>query len=259
MSSPTPAPVALQLYTLRERAEADGLRSVLERVAAIGFQGIEAAGFHDLTPGEFAAACTDLGLSLASAHIGLLGTDDELAPTLDAMAETGFDTVVVPVLWPDDFATAAAVDAAADRLSHAAEMAADRGLALGYHNHYWEFTDIEGEPALSRLFRQCDPRVFSELDIYWTKVGGVDPAGFLTGLGDRARLIHVKDGPADDHDSAMVAVGDGSLDVPAVLAAAPAARWHLVELDRCDTDMFEAVTASFEYLVGHGLSAARPA
>ncbi len=254
----TPPPIAVQLYSLRDQAEADGLRSVLERVAAIGYQGVESAGFHDLTPAEFATTCADLGLTLASAHIGMLGDDDDLAITLDSMAETGFDTVVIPVLWPDDFATAASVDAAADRLSHAAEMATDRGLALGYHNHFWEFTDVGGEPALSRLFRQCDQRVFAELDIYWTQVGGVDPAGFVAGLGDRARLIHVKDGPAADHDAAMVAVGAGAIDVSSVLAAAADARWHLVELDRCDTDMFEAVAASFEYLVGHGLSAARP-
>ena len=50
----------------------------------------------------------------------------------------------------------------------------------------------------------------------------------------------------------MVAVGDGVVDIPGVLAASPAARWHIVELDRCDTDMFEAVERSYDYLVGNG-------
>jgi hypothetical protein len=30
-----------------------------------------------------------------------------------------------------------------------------------------------------------------------------------------------------------------------------------VELDRCDTDMFEAVERSYDYLVGNGLSTGR--
>jgi hypothetical protein len=47
------------------------------------------------------------------------------------------------------------------------------------------------------------------------------------------------------------------VDIPSVLAAAPHAAWHVVELDRCDTDMFEAVEASYRYLVGNGLSAGR--
>ena len=60
----------------------------------------------------------------------------------------------------------------------------------------------------------------------------------------------MKDGPADDRASAMVAVGDGVIDVPGVLAAARSAQWHIVELDRCDTDMFDAVERSYDYLVG---------
>ena len=67
----------------------------------------------------------------------------------------------------------------------------------------------------------------------------------------------MKDGPGDDRASANVAVGDGAVDVPAVLSAAQHARWHLIEFDRCDTDMFDAVERSYSYLVGNGLSRGR--
>ncbi len=243
----------MQLYSLRDEAAASGLRPVLERVAGIGFRGVESAGFGDLAPDEFARICGDLGLTLASAHIQL-GTPDEVAAMLDQHVELGFEAVVVPVLWPDDFASSDAIGVAADKLSVAAVEAADRGLAFGYHNHFWEFGDIDGQPALARFFASCDPAVFAEVDIYWTKVGGCDPAEFLTGLGDRVGILHVKDGPGNQ-EAAMTAVGDGAIDVPAALAAAPGARWHMVELDRCDTDMFEAVARSYGYLVGEGLSA----
>ena len=55
----------------------------------------------------------------------------------------------------------------------------------------------------------------------------------------------------------MVAVGDGAIDVDGVVAAGTAARWHIIELDRCDTDMFDAVERSYHYLVDHGLSRGR--
>jgi hypothetical protein len=55
----------------------------------------------------------------------------------------------------------------------------------------------------------------------------------------------------------MVAVGDGAIDIPGVLAAGAAARWHVVELDRCDTDMFDAVERSYRYLVDNQLSQGR--
>ena len=35
------------------------------------------------------------------------------------------------------------------------------------------------------------------------------------------------------------------------------AQWHLVEFDKCDTDMFEAVERSYDFLVGKGLSRGR--
>ena len=90
-------------------------------------------------------------------------------------------------------------------------------------------------------------------------MGGVDPAALVAEMGERVRLLHVKDGPADEPRSSMVAVGDGVVDVPGVLAAAPAATWHIVELDRCDGDMAAAVRRSCEYLVGNGLSRGRVA
>jgi sugar phosphate isomerase/epimerase len=99
--------------------------------------------------------------------------------------------------------------------------------------------------------------VFAEVDIYWAQVGGSDPKDVVAALGSRVGLLHVKDGPADEPPSPMVAVGDGVVDIPGVLAASPTARWHIVELDRCDTDMFDAVERSYEYLVGNDLSRGR--
>ena len=96
--------------------------------------------------------------------------------------------------------------------------------------------------------------MIAEVDIYWAQVGGSDPKEIVTELGPRVGLLHVKDGPADSPKHPMVAVGDGVVDIPGVLDASPSARWHIVELDRCATDMFEAVERSYDYLVGGGYS-----
>lgn len=146
----------------------------------------------------------------------------------------------------------------AEVLNAGLEIAATRGVSLGYHNHWWELSTIlDGRPALSALFDQLDPSIFAELDIYWTTLGGADPTQVIAELGERVQFVHVKDGPADQPENPMVAAGSGSLDIPAILAAATAARWHIVELDRCATDMFDAVAASYGYLTGAGLSAGR--
>jgi sugar phosphate isomerase/epimerase len=87
-------------------------------------------------------------------------------------------------------------------------------------------------------------------------VGGVDPAQAVARLGKRARMLHLKDGPGQDIKAPNTAAGEGALDMPAI-AAASQAEWHVVELDHCAGDMFEAVERSHRYLVGAGLARGR--
>jgi sugar phosphate isomerase/epimerase len=163
------------------------------------------------------------------------------------------------MLLPDDFANGDAVARSADRLNAANEKAKERSLTLGYHNHYWELQQsIDDRPALLALFDRLEPGIVAEVDIYWARVGGLDPAELLHELGDRVGLLHVKDGRAAGGGD-MVAVGDGEIDIPAALIAAPTARWHIVELDQCATSMEEAIARSHDYLVGEGLSTGRGA
>jgi len=255
-----PAPIAVQLYTLRDVIGTDP-GPAFDRLGAKGFAGVESAGLYGLEPAAYAKRLADAGLRLCSAHVGIDTRDDAWTDTwsadIDAHQQAGTDTVVVPMLFPNHFADADAVARSAELLNRANEIAKARGLTVGYHNHFWEFGDIDGRPALAALFERCDPDIVAEIDIYWTKVGGVDPVDFVAGLGSRVRLLHVKDGPADTHESDMVAVGSGAVPVADVLAANDHVAWHIVELDRCASDMFEAVEASHDFLVGNGLSAGR--
>lgn len=248
-------PLAIQLHTLREQAAAD-VHGVLARLGEVGFVGVEPARLHDLSPEEFGRAVQAAGMTVCSAH-GPLPLGDQANAILDAQQAIGCEDHVVSFLPPERFATRAAVHRTADELNEAHRHMQRRGMRLGYHNHYWEFASlVDGQTAHSLLFELLEPEVFAEIDIYWVQVGGVDPASVLTELGPRARLLHVKDGPADGPKSAMTAVGDGVLDIPRILNAADA-EWHIVELDRCDGNMWQAVESSYRYLAGEGLSRGR--
>lgn len=250
------ADVSVQLYSLREESAVD-FPAVLARLGRIGFVGVETAGFHGLTAAQVRSTLDDAGLVASSAHVGL-ARPDEYERALDDHQALGCATVVIPAIGPKSFADLDAIRAAADLVNAANERARARGLTLGYHNHFWELQSvIDDRPALLHLFDLVDDSVVAEVDVYWARVGGVDPAQLLGELGARATLLHVKDGPAGDPSESMVAVGDGAIDVPGVLGAAPAARWHIIELDRCDTDMFDAVERSYHYLVENGLSRGR--
>ena len=249
-------PISVQLYTLRDEVNTD-FPAVLRRLASKGYPGVELAGFGTLTPDQLAATLADSGLVVSSAHVGYQAAD-QFAAALEQHGVVGCDTAVSPALRAEGFADLDAVRKSADRINRLVDVARAHGMTLGYHNHWWELAPMpDGRPALLHLFEHLAPDVFAEVDIYWARVGGTDPAALVAELGARVGLLHVKDGPADEPPSPMVAVGDGAIDVPGVLGAAPSARWHIVELDRCATDMFDAVERSYDFLVGGGYSRGR--
>lgn len=244
--------LSLQLYTLRD-AVADDLGGTLARVAEIGFREVELWNFVDRER-EFAAALADSGLTAPSAHASLIVADDP-APAFAAATRLGIRTIIDPHYPAEHWTTRDDITRTARRLGELARQAADSGLRLGYHNHAFELAArIDGLPALEVLAAELDDAVVLEVDTYWAAVGGVDPVGLLERLGERVQLIHVKDGPGTAEPSDQVAVGDGALDIPGILAAAPQAR-RVAELDDTRGDIWDAVARSFSYLAATEASA----
>ena len=86
-----------------------------------------------------------------------------------------------------------------------------------------------------------------EVDTYWVEVGGVPVVDLLRRLGDQVRYLHVKDGPVNRDVKAQLPAGEGSMDVPAVLAAAPDAV-RVIEFDDYTGDVFDGLAASLAYV-----------
>jgi sugar phosphate isomerase/epimerase len=254
----TSNPLALQLYTLREQLPA-GRKAVLEAVRGLGYGAVE---LYDVKtdPEALRGDLDEAGLAACAVHARALGDD---ADVLLAGARTvGADTVIVPSVPAERFADADAVAALARDLNEGAARAADQGLRFGYHNHWFEWGNIGGRTAYEVLADALDPRVLLEVDTYWAAVGGQDVPDLLGRLGDRVRYLHVKDGPvpADDPRTVvMTAVGASEMPVADILAACPSAEWHVVELDRCATDMLTAVADSIAWLTENGLGTKAPA
>lgn len=253
-------PIALQLYSLRDQCAQD-FEGVVRQVAAIGYAGVETAGFPPGTsPARAKALFDELGLTVCAAH-SPLPLDDKQAFVLETMAALGSDRLVSGHLPAEMYATPEKAASACDRLNAAAAVATANGLRFGIHNHWWEFEPFAGESNGRKPYQlwleRLDPAIFFELDAYWAAVGGIDPLDALAALGDRVELLHVKDGPADVPASDMTAVSQGVMDYTRIIPAATAADWLIVEIDRCATDMMTAVEQSFRYLTEKGLGHGR--
>ena len=243
--------LAVQLYTIRH-ALAEDPAAALSHLANLGFRTVELFDFVDQAD-TYADLLSERGLAAPSGHAMLIG--DDAGRVFDAARKIGVQTVIQPMVEAQRWADREGLAATATALNELAKQATDHGLVVGYHNHWWELESrIGGAPALEVFVEYLDEAVVLEVDTYWAEVGGERAVDLLGRLGRRVHFLHVKDGPATKVMRDQVAVGSGSLDVLAILAAAPQAL-RVVELDDFAGDVFEALDDSFAYLTAHGVRA----
>lgn len=248
-------PISIQLYSLRERSKTD-FPGVIKEVAAIGYAGVEPAGFYALSPKEFRKLVEGEGMTISSSH-GPWASPDNLQQVIETAGALGID-LVSSGFGPEQFATLDAIQRTADMVNGMDQKLRQAGLILFMHNHYWEFEMLDGRLKYD-IFAALAPTVSFEIDAYWAaNFGANDPAEMVKRFAARAPLLHIKDGPVQKN-APMVAVGKGKMPVAKVVGAADPAvlRWLVVELDECATDMLQAVQDSYTYLVRKGLAKGR--
>ncbi len=237
--------ISVQLYSVREMLAVD-FAGTVRKIAAMGYQGVETAGFPGTTPQAAAQLFQELGLKVVSSHSPLpLG--DKQNELIETVLGVGSRVYIVPSSKPEEIATRDATQRFCAQLNAAAEVCRKHGLAFGYHNHSREMNDVGGTRVYQVMNAELDPQVLFELDTYWVKTGGLDPAAVVAELGKRAKLLHLKDGPAT-HEAPMTALGTGVMDIPALIQAAKYLEAPIVEFDRCAGDILADLKQSLEYL-----------
>jgi sugar phosphate isomerase/epimerase len=237
--------IGAQLYSVRNELKND-FEGVIAKIAEMGYQGVEFAGLPaGVTPESAAKLVKSLNLGISGGHMQLPVGENRNRIIDDAKA-LGIGTIISGKK-ADDYKTLDLVRKSCELLNEAARNAKDAGLRLAMHNHWWEFGSIDGRLVFDVMLENLEPHVLFEVDTYWVKTAGCDPVAVVKSLGKRAPLIHIKDGPCKQPEP-MVAVGSGSMDIPAIIEVAGNAEWLVVELDRCATDMLVALKESFSYM-----------
>lgn len=238
--------ISVQLYSVREAFAADPA-STLRRLAEIGFTMVEPYGLMDHAE-TLRTLLAQHGLTAPSAHVSLLGAEDP-AEIFATAAALGVQTVIEPHWGREHWTREDDIKTTAERLGELAGIASDNGVRVGYHNHDFEARPVfDGRCGLEVLVDHLDPRVVLELDTFWSAVGGTDPVALLARLGQRIQLAHLKDGPLQGEVRDQLSIGEGEMDVPSILAAAPWLELGVIEFDGHDGDIFEAVTRSHTVL-----------
>jgi sugar phosphate isomerase/epimerase len=236
-------PVGVQLYTLR-RPFAEEPMGTLERIREVGYDSVEFAAPLDMDFNALGARMKEIGLDCPSAHVGLAELNDRPDDVIAMAKALGCRFVVLPFVDPNGADWRAVVT----QLSAFARRASDEGMRTAYHHHHFEFDNSRGFRPFDVLVGESDPSlVFFELDVYWLKKGGEEPLAMIEKLGERVKLLHLKDMAGDGK---MADVGSGTLDFPAMIAAARAAKAEhfFVEHDAPPAPYWPSVESSLRYL-----------
>ncbi len=204
-------------------AEHPRQEEVLARLAQAGVTHVEPVdymGFQGLTAAEYRALLDEYDLEVSSLHTTVTSTtsDEQWADALATASALGS-----PYLGggstPEDLTTSAEWIAFAELIFRLGATAGAEGVQYLVHLHDWEYAPLDsGETPFEILLEHTSPdNVVVELDLYWAVAAGEDPVALIDEHGDRIALLHVKDMAAD---GAITTVGEGTIDFPAVFAAA---------------------------------------
>jgi sugar phosphate isomerase/epimerase len=238
--------ISVQLYSVRDKFAADP-GDVLRTLTTIGFTQVEPYGVVE-NLATLRTGLPDNGLTAPTAHARLIGADQHAV--FAAAAELGIGLVIDPMVGPEHWQNASDIAATADALNAAAKIAAEHGIRVGYHNHWWELeSKIDGRNGLEVLADALDPEVDLEVDTYWATAGGENAPALLGRLGARVKALHIKDGDLNTDATGQVPAGQGRVPVTEVLAAAPNAL-RVIEFDQYAGDIYAGIKASYAFVSG---------
>ncbi|QUI25151.1 sugar phosphate isomerase/epimerase [Vallitalea pronyensis] len=239
--------IAVQLYTVREECQEDFV-GTLEKVAALGYEGVELAGTYGLSSEVLKNHLNRLQLEVVGHHIMLEALEDDLEEVIAYNKAIGNDVIICPWATWD---TEEELRHLADRLNTIGKRLEAVGLTFLYHNHHHEFEKIGDMYGLDLLFQLTrESHMLMELDTHWVKRAGLEVLPYMDANGSLIRRIHIKDMQELDGEMTFAAIGEGFMDIPAILKKAEAINcpWAIVENDQPQPDGMTNITQSIQYL-----------
>lgn len=250
--------IGLQLYTLREETASD-FRGTLKRVAEMGYEGVEFAGYGGLSAEEMRDTLQEFGLTAIGSHVPLEQLENGLDEEIAYLKTIGAKHFACPYLPEDRIGSEKNWRQIFELLSACGEQAQKNGLIFSYHNHAFEFEQkIDGNFVFDQMYNRVSAQQLKvEMDIGWVHYAGQDPVAYIHRYGNRTPLLHIKDYRHNPDATYIdtVELGRGVLPLQDIVQAASdtEVEWLIVEQDRCEGSALEAVQSSFEWIKQHYL------
>ena len=266
MVDPKSYGIGLQLYTIRDAMGKDPAGS-LKKVSDTGYKYVELADykngkFYGYEPIEFKKLVNDLGMEILSSHAGFgpkgISLDDAKKMAEDH-AKLGAKYCMQPYVNDSD-RTIENYHYMVSEINKVGKVMKEYGILYGYHNHNFEFENINGVvPYFDIFLKDLDKDLTTmELDLFWATKAGQDPVEIFNKYPGRFQLFHMKDMYTKEAPFFKTAskdfapVGEGVIDFKRILAAKDIAgmKYMIVEQDSTkDGKPFEAIQTSITNLI----------
>jgi len=221
-------PIGFQSWTVKEMLVKD-FPGTLKMMADMGYKMIEMCspkGYATIGFGAFAKMNTadikqtinDAGLTCPSCHFGSAEfAPDKIDDTIQFAKDIGLTQMICSTFWLPKTATLKDYLDAADKLNVAGAKIKQAGMQAGFHNHEFEFAQLEGQLIYDALMGRFDPDLVKMQ--FQTEVInlGFKAADYFKKYPGRFISSHLSDWTTDRKE---VPVGQGVIDWKEFFAAA---------------------------------------
>lgn len=191
-AAPNPM-LGVQLWSVKDEIKQD-FEGTLDKLAKLGFQGVEFAGEfgkYKADPAGLKAFLRKKGLQCAGAHTHVGQLDDaHFKATTEFYKTLGCNRLIIAM-----DARGASKEGSAElakELSAIAAKLGGQGMKLGYHNHEQEMLGAKDQTNWDLLANNTPKDFILQQDVGWTTYAGKDPIEFVNKYPGRTVTTHYK-------------------------------------------------------------------
>ncbi len=251
-ADPLGMPIGCQTYPVREALGKD-FPGTLKELAAIGYKTIEMcsppgyanAGYGSLVnmkAAEMKKIIAGAGLRCESCHYQFRELKENLDERIAFAKELGLKQMVVSTFSVPNNGGMSDWVRAADDLNKIGEKTLKAGIQTGFHNHNFEFREIDGVLVYDKLMQEFDPKLVKMQFQVAVISLGYKASTYMKKYPGRFLSLHLADWSAETKRQAPV--GQGSVDWKELFATAKAGgvKNYFVEQD------MDALKAGYPFL-----------
>lgn len=229
-ANPLGMPIGVQTYIVRSTIGKD-FPGTLKRLSGMGFQMIEMCSppgygkdwepLTKLSAAQMREAIWAAGLGCESCHYPFVELQGHLDERVAFAKDLGLKQMVVSGFWMKKGATLDDWRKSAAECNRVGERVRKAGLQLAFHNHHFEFAQIDGKLIYDELMKVLDPELVKMQFQVAVISAGFKAVTYFRKYPGRFISLHLADYSAEQKK--LVAVGQGIVDWKELFSEARAA------------------------------------